>query len=103
MQRHNEAALDTALGRLVAHARSAGAPERVADEARRATAARFTADGRSQRVAEPRMESYFWGVVRRSALAGRAPAIARLMVASSLAAELREAGHPADVVARATI
>ena len=103
MKRHAESALDTALGRLVAHATSAGAPERVADEARRATAARFTVEGRSQRLVEPRMESYFWGVVRRSALAGKAPAIARLMVASSLAAELREAGHPADGVARAAI
>ena len=85
---------------LVRAALSAGAPRPVAEEARRATAARFPG-GPAREADRIRAESYFWGVVRRRALSGQAPAIARLIVAASLAAELREAGHAPEVVGRA--
>ena len=88
-----------ALEALVRSAVSAGTPVPVAEEARRVTAARFPG-GRGTVADRSRAESYFWGVVRRRALTGQAPAIARLIVAASLAAELREAGHPAEAVAR---
>jgi hypothetical protein len=100
MNGHAQATVDTALQRLVARATSAGAPPRVAEEARQVTAARFLAESAPRQVALPRVESYFWGVVRRRALAGGAPAIARLIVAASLAAELGEAGHSPESVAR---
>jgi hypothetical protein len=103
MNGHAQTTIDTALQRLVAHATSAGAPQRVAEEARQVTAARFLADGVPRQIAIPRLESYFWGVVRRRALAGGAPAIARLIVAASLAAELGEAGHSPESVARVAI
>lgn len=103
MKRHTGSAAERALQRLVTHATSAGTPAGVAEEARKATAARFLADRGAASVAVPRLESYFWGVIRRRALAGGAPAIARLIVAASLAAELREAGHPAEVVAHAAM
>jgi hypothetical protein len=87
------------LDSLVRSAMSAGAPARVAEEARRITEARF---GSGQaRARRERLESYFWGVVRRRALSGGAPAIARLLVAASLASELAEAGHTSDAIARA--
>jgi hypothetical protein len=85
--------IDHELEALVAAARSVGAPEEVAVEARRATMARFVPEGGFGRMASPRVESYFWGVIRRRALKGGAPAVARLIVAASLAAELEEAGH----------
>jgi hypothetical protein len=103
MYRHTSSAIDATLERLVATATAAGAPPRVAEEARSVTNARFLAESASRRIEPPRLESYFWGVVRRRALSGGAPAIARLLVAASLAAELREAGHPAEVVARVLI
>jgi hypothetical protein len=103
MDGHTKSAFETSLQRLVAHATSAGAPPRVAEEARQATAARFTAGSGARVVPSDRLESYFWGVVRRRALSGGAPAIARLIVAASLTSELREAGHPVEVVARAAM
>jgi hypothetical protein len=103
MNGHAQITIDTALERLVTRATCAGAPQRVADEARQVTAARFLPEDIARQVALPRMESYFWGVVRRRALAGGAPAIARLIVAASLAAELGEAGHSSESVARAAI
>jgi hypothetical protein len=93
MNGHAQTAVDTALQRLVAHATSAGTPARVAEEARKVTAARFVAESVPRQIAQSRMESYFWGVVRRRALSGGAPAIARLIVAASLAAEPGEAGN----------
>jgi hypothetical protein len=103
MNAQTQSPIDASLQRLVAHARSAGAPEPVAEEARKATAARFLAQGRPGDVSPLRMESYFWGVVRRRALSGGAPAIARLIVAASLAAELGDAGRSSGVGARAAI
>jgi len=103
MNGHAQNALDSSLQRLVANAKSAGAPDRVAEEARQLTAARFLAEGAPRHIAPPRLESYFWGVVRRRALSGGAPAIARLIVAASLAAELSEAGHSSESVARVAI
>lgn len=88
-----------ALDSLVRSAMSAGAPARVAEEARRVTEARFGPGPAKAR--RERLESYFWGVVRRRALRGGAPAIARLLVAASLASELAEAGHTPDVIAHA--
>jgi hypothetical protein len=103
MNGHAQNTFDTALSRLVAAATSAGAPERVAQEARRVTATRFLAEGASRQVAPARMESYVWGIVRRRALAGGAPAIARLIVAASLAAEFGEAADSTGSMARASI
>jgi hypothetical protein len=94
---------DGALEVLVRSAVAAGAPAPVAEEARSVTASRFSTLWERQRVDRARIEAYFWGVVRTRALRGQAPAIARLMVAASLASELREAGHPPEVVARALI
>jgi hypothetical protein len=102
MSAQKQVTIDHVLEALVASARTAGAPETVALEARRATMARFVPEGGPGRLASPRVESYFWGVVRRRALKGGAPAVARLMVAASLAAELEEAGHRAGAFARAT-
>jgi hypothetical protein len=91
------------LDSLVTSAVTVGAPLRVAEEARRATAARFGSSPDRVRADRVRVESYFWGVVRRHALSGKAPAIARLIVAASLASELGQAGHAPEVVARALI
>jgi len=94
---------DAVLESLVRSAVQAGAPAAVAEEARRITADRLFGE-RSGRVRDrERAESYFWGVVRRRALRGDAPAIARLMVEASLAAELREAGHIPEPAMRAAI
>jgi hypothetical protein len=101
MSAYERRAIDHMLEALVTSARSAGTPEEVAQEARRATAARFVPERGLRRAAPPRVESYFWGVVRRRALNGYAPAVARLLVAASLAAELEEAGHPAEAFAPA--
>jgi hypothetical protein len=94
---------DSVLDALVRSALAAGAPAAVADEARSITALRFASLRERQRVERSRVEAYFWGVVRKRALTGQAPAIARLIVAASLASELREAGHPAEAIARALI
>ena len=97
IHRSTEHQLDT----LVASALAAGTPEVVAQDARSITARRFSAAVERTRVDAARMEAYFWGVVRRRALSGQAPAIARIMIAASLASELREAGHTPEAVARA--
>jgi hypothetical protein len=46
------------------------------------------------------MEAYFWGVVRRRALQGAAPAVSRRLVIASLEFELREAGHTPEAISR---
>lgn len=91
------------LDALVASALAAGTPDVVAQDARSVTARRFAAAVERTRVDAARMEAYFWGVVRRRALSGQAPSIARLIVAASLASELREAGHAPEAIARALI
>lgn len=96
MSRASEAVIDG----LVRSALRAGTPAAVAERARKATAARF-AGGLRYTAECTRAEAYFWGVVRRRALAGEAPAIARMIVAASLAAELREAGHAPEEIALA--
>ena len=83
------------LAGLVATAVRAGAPLPVAEEARRATAVRFARGGRRSAT---RTEAYFWGVVRRQALRGGAPAITRALLMTSLAAELTDAGHAPEAV-----
>lgn len=83
-----------ALEPLVRSAMAAGAPAAIAEEARRVTVSRFPSAVRGTRAERERAEAYFWGVVRRRALSGHAPAIARLIVEASLAAELQAAGHP---------
>ncbi len=93
---------ETVIEGLVRAAVRGGAPAAVAEKARAATAARFPRGAR-RTVERGRVEAYFWGVVRRRALAGEAPAIARLIVAASLAAELREAGHCSEAIAQAVI
>ena len=83
----------SAFDALSRSAIAAGTPTSVAEEARRATTARFPAGCGGRRAERERAEAYFWGVVRRRALAGQAPEIARLIVAASVASEMREAGH----------
>jgi hypothetical protein len=94
---------DTVLDSFVRSALLVGSPVSVAEEASRATRRRFTARMLRTGAGRRRAESYFWGIVRRRALAGRAPAVARLIVAASLASELAEAGHRPEAVARALI
>jgi hypothetical protein len=91
---------DVVMEGLVTSALRAGTPMPVVERARTATAARFPGGPRGA-AERSRAESYFWGVVRRRALAGEAPAIARLIVAASLADELREGGHAPEAVALA--
>ncbi len=74
--------LETAVARAVA----AEVPEAVVREARDIALAKF---GRGSE----RAGAYFWGVLRRRALRGQAPALARWLVISSFAAELLDAGH----------
>jgi hypothetical protein len=92
--RHHERLFDD----LVASAVCAGAPAPVAEVARRATAARFSGTAPARSTA--RVHAYFWGVVRRRALAGEAPCLAQSLLIASLAAELTEAGHAPDVIRR---
>ena len=76
-------------------ARTRQVPAGVVEEARRACLGRFSG---SASVSASRVEAYFWGVVRRRALQGAAPALGRWMLVSSAAGELAAAGHaPADV------
>jgi hypothetical protein len=91
-----EGVLDT----LVRAAVTVGAPPPVAEEARRATQALFKERSVRAGADRVRAESYFWGVVRRRALRGEAPAIARMIVAASIAADRSEAGLPPDAVVR---
>ena len=79
------------LGLVAARAGGAGVPDRVVEEALRATEAKFRRG--AGRRAQWRVETYFWGVVRRRALDGGAPRLGDTMVLASLAEELRGAGH----------
>jgi hypothetical protein len=83
-----------AFGSVARAAVSVGTPAAIAEEARLATSARFPAGPGRTRAERERAEAYFWGVVRRRALSGQAPAIARLIVEASLASEMAVAGHP---------
>jgi hypothetical protein len=101
MDSHSSHDTDSLLDGLVRSAVAAGAPAPVAEEARRITAARFPRIAGRATAHPARAEAYFWGIVRRRALTGGAPVIARLIVASSLASELRAAGHAPEAIARA--
>lgn len=89
-----------ALERLAGHALAAGAPRAVVSEAVAITAARFPRRAEGGRAPRARVEAYFWGVVRRSALRGAAPAVTRRLVIDSLERELREAGHTPEAIRR---
>lgn len=86
------------LGTLAERALAAGTPQAVALEAVRATEARFGARRDGRRASRVRMEAYFWGVVRKRALQGAAPAVSRRLVMASLETELREAGHSPEAI-----
>lgn len=96
-----EGAARGSLEDLVAAAVSAGATIPLAEDARRITAARFRLRG-SAPVSD-RAGAYFWGVVRRRALRGAAPVLARSLVAASLAEDLAAAGHPDDAIRREVV
>jgi len=85
---------------LVARAIAAGAPEFVAAEALRATRTRFPGRAKEGMPLSSRAEAYFWGVIRRRALQGAAPAVSRRIVIASLERELREAGHTPEAIRR---
>lgn len=95
----SEVTRSLSLDDLVVTAVNAGAPASLAEEAHRVTAQRFRISGRAAAVSE-RARSYFWGVVRRSALRGGAPTLTESMLALSLADELAAAGHAPEVVLR---
>jgi hypothetical protein len=86
------------LGTLSQRALAAGTPQAVAVEAVRATEARFPPRSGARRTSRARVEAYFWGVVRRRALQGAAPAVSRRLVIDSLEQELREAGHTPEAI-----
>jgi hypothetical protein len=86
------------LGALATSALAAGTPRAVAAEAVRATSARFPRRSGSERATRARIESYFWGVIRRRALEGAAPAVSRRLVIASLERELLEAGHTPEAI-----
>jgi hypothetical protein len=88
------------LGALAQRALAAGTPHAVAAEAVRATSSRFPRRCEGDRVSRGRIEAYFWGVVRRRALQGAAPAVSRRLVIESLERELREAGHTPEAIRR---
>jgi len=88
------------LGTLADRALAAGTPQAVAVEAVRATEARFGPRRGGGRPSRARLEAYFWGVVRRRALQGAAPAVSRRLVIASLESELREAGHTPEAITR---
>ncbi len=88
------------LGVLAERALAAGTPQAVAAEAVRATSSRFPRRSDSERATRTRIESYFWGVVRRRALQGAAPAVSRRLVIASLERELLEAGHSPEATRR---
>ena len=87
------------LRALSERALAAGTPRAVAAEAVHATSARFPRRTRAT-VSRGRIEAYFWGVVRRRALQGAAPAVSRRLVIESLQHELREAGHTPEAIRR---
>ncbi|MDO8964219.1 MAG: hypothetical protein Q7W30_06985 [Coriobacteriia bacterium] len=78
------------LDRLRADAELRGTPEAVAAAAVAATTAFASA---TRGVTQSRIENYFWGVVRRYALRGDAPAMRVALLAASLEDELVRAGH----------
>jgi hypothetical protein len=78
------------LEALTGDATRKGAPAPVAEEARRAAAARFRGPARPTRS---RVEAYYWGVIRRRALSGGAPAMRQRLLLTSFVEELTAAGH----------
>lgn len=88
------------LGALARRALDAGTPHAVAAEAVRITEARFPGLAGARKRSRARAEAYFWGVVRRRALQGAAPAVSRRLVIASLERELREAGHTPEAIRR---
>lgn len=78
------------LEALAEDATGKGAPAPVAEEARRAAAARFRGPVRPSRS---RVEAYYWGVIRRRALRGGAPAMRQRLLLTSFVEELTSAGH----------
>ena len=91
---YGESGRSCGIGRLLEalteDATGRGAPAPVADEARRAAAERFRGAARPSR---PRVEAYFWGVIRRRALRGGAPAMRQRLLLTSFVEELTAAGH----------
>lgn len=85
------------LDGLTATARSLGTPGDVIAEARAATALRFGGSGRAD---ASRVGSYFWGVVRKRALRGGAPAVGALLVMDSMWSDMAEAGHRPESILR---
>lgn len=83
---------------LVTAAVAAGTPTAVAIDAARIAAERFRHE-RGGRTGT-RASAYYWGIVRRRALAGAAPRITRSLVIASLARELGEAGHSPEAIHR---
>jgi hypothetical protein len=83
---------------LVAAAVAAGTPAAVAADAARIAAQRFCT-GQGGRPGA-RASAYYWGIVRRRALAGAAPRITRSLVITSLALELSDAGHSPEAIRR---
>ena len=79
---------------------AAGIQQAVTAEAVLATETRFPRRSRAGRASRARVEAYFWGVVRRCALQGAAPAVSRRLVIASLERELREAGHTPEAIRR---
>lgn len=86
------------LSTLLSRALRSGVPAATAGEARAITAARFGIRGDAP--VSRRAEAYFWGIVRRRALKGGAPAFADSLLALSLATELTAAGHCPEQVRR---
>lgn len=71
---------------------ASGVSVAVARQAREVTARRFVSDA----AGRARLEAYFWGVVRRRALRGGAPAVRERLCLVSLVDELAAAGHTRD-------
>ena len=91
---YGESSRSDAVGRLLdtlaEDATGRGVPAPVADEARRVAAGRFRAACRPSR---PRVEAYFWGVIRRRALRGGASSMRQWLLMTSFVEELTAAGH----------
>jgi hypothetical protein len=91
---YGESSRSDAVGRLLdalaEDATGRGVPAPVADEARRVAAGRFRA---ARRPSRPRVEAYFWGVIRRRALRGGASAMRQWLLMTSFVEELTAAGH----------
>lgn len=100
---HMPATRRPAPATLVARAVAAGTPRSVAAEAMRTTRSRLPGRGAADAPVTARAEAYFWGVIRRRALQGAAPAVSRRLVIASLELELREAGHTPEAIRRELI